>query len=533
MSSSVGNRLQNNRSRLRLAAILYFVTRVALAVATGGVLVFYLLHGQVPPGVMGGVAGGMALLLAGYYAAAAGQRCGVCGNPVLMNSGEPKHPAARRLWFLSRRARVAWELLWRGNYKCMYCHAAGGVVPGHGVNAGAGALFPAASTPGTPGGFTPRSLFAESPDVAFPSSHGKGADFSEVPPVEAPAPGAPANGPEILPWAANFQSPHQVHPHAMNQPSHDQPAAARPGAFPGTSVPFPPGPLLPHVSGLSHPPPAGFRPPVFGVAGGDPAAEETKHAPSGMPQSAPQGGISPEMVTSPLDLCRDLLKIMEESHRALTDSFRQMIGKLEARMAASLPPEPAAPPAGGGAFIHQGRAGQEEPGFSGLGQPVSSPLSGHAPEPPRWKLTRPDELTAGLLSTALSEAFQGKAAPPPPDIAEHRSSVTDSPGGQSGAMDREDFDFPEVPATGFPPPFAAFPSRNHSPVPPVEILQPYGDGDGDDLLTPPPPGPPAPAPFTFLKRNGDHFAPDVEASSASDTLDDIVLPWMQPVRNRH
>ena len=109
--------------RLHTAAILYFLSRSAVVAFVFVVPLIYFLHSRVEIPLVAGGAGGVTLLLIAYYLAAAGLRCNVCSSPVLMDNGSQKHSAARRLLGLSRRARVAWDILFRTEYQCMYCRA--------------------------------------------------------------------------------------------------------------------------------------------------------------------------------------------------------------------------------------------------------------------------------------------------------------------------------------------------------------------------------------------------------------------------
>jgi hypothetical protein len=95
-----------------------------------------------------------------------------------------------------------------------------------------------------------------------------------------------------------------------------------------------------------------------------------------------------------------------------------------------------------------------------------------------------------------------------------------------------------APLPAQPWPQAPAPHKASTPVPawrppvvPTVVDSPFAISD--EPLTNSPSLPQAPAPFTFLKSNGDHFAPAVEATPPPpDPLDDTLLPWMQPVRGR-
>ncbi len=63
-----------------------------------------------------------AIVIGVYYVAASPLHCAVCGAPVMLDGGQKKHPYAKRLLFMSQRARVAFDVLFHRNYHCMYCH---------------------------------------------------------------------------------------------------------------------------------------------------------------------------------------------------------------------------------------------------------------------------------------------------------------------------------------------------------------------------------------------------------------------------
>ncbi|HWB01569.1 MAG TPA: hypothetical protein VG796_01010 [Verrucomicrobiales bacterium] len=110
-------------SRLALAALLYFASRLAVVTFVFAIPVLYFLRGQVEVVVLVGgvaVAGG---LLAAYYLVANRQYCAACTSPVLVDNGNQKHPYSRRLAGLSHRAQVAWDILFKPSYQCMYCNA--------------------------------------------------------------------------------------------------------------------------------------------------------------------------------------------------------------------------------------------------------------------------------------------------------------------------------------------------------------------------------------------------------------------------
>jgi hypothetical protein len=121
MPDPAQNTQLNKELRLHAAAVLYFLSRLAITVFVFAVPVLYFTLGVVElPYVIGGAVLVAALFL-GYYLAAAGLRCAACGSPVLMDNGNRKHPHAARFPGLNPRARVAWDILFSSSYQCMYC----------------------------------------------------------------------------------------------------------------------------------------------------------------------------------------------------------------------------------------------------------------------------------------------------------------------------------------------------------------------------------------------------------------------------
>lgn len=121
MPESAQNTQLNKELRLHVAAVLYFLSRLAITVFVFAVPTLYFTLGVVEvPYVIGGAVLVTALFL-GYYVAASGLRCAACNSPVLMDNGNRKHPNAARFPGLNHRARVAWDILFSSSYQCMYC----------------------------------------------------------------------------------------------------------------------------------------------------------------------------------------------------------------------------------------------------------------------------------------------------------------------------------------------------------------------------------------------------------------------------
>ncbi|HEX2750227.1 MAG TPA: hypothetical protein VHM91_19625, partial [Verrucomicrobiales bacterium] len=97
------------------------MSRFAVVAFVFTVPTLYFLKGQVQVPLVAGGAAGVVALLAAYYITAAPLRCAACDNPVLMENGNRKHPYAKRIPGLSHRARVAWDVLLKPSYQCMYC----------------------------------------------------------------------------------------------------------------------------------------------------------------------------------------------------------------------------------------------------------------------------------------------------------------------------------------------------------------------------------------------------------------------------
>src|SRR5262245_24064966 len=96
MPDPAHNTQLNKEMRLHMAALLYFLSRLSIAVFVFAVPAMYFTMGVVElPYVIGGAVLVGALFL-GYYVAAAPMRCAACNSPVLMDNGNRKHPNAAR-----------------------------------------------------------------------------------------------------------------------------------------------------------------------------------------------------------------------------------------------------------------------------------------------------------------------------------------------------------------------------------------------------------------------------------------------------
>ncbi|HEX2750745.1 MAG TPA: hypothetical protein VHM91_22260, partial [Verrucomicrobiales bacterium] len=359
--------------------------------------------------------------------------CAACDNPVLMENGNRKHPYAKRIPGLSHRARVAWDVLLKPSYQCMYCstrcrskktwesgaahpgnpgaplfsHQAkhtpsetfpesvfGGILGEEGKVDGtfrapedlpvaenqavvervvtpsfsAATVFPGARTlpvavippPGPP-----------SPPVSFPPSPAEPLQKEIIDEPAAPPaspPGAPSAEP--LPWAVPTPtvSTPAIVPN-MNRSSHDHPGA-NPFLAAAAAMPPPPSPALPPIPSAvaraqtvptppfhqefpftASPAPASEGPPPWTLP--SPSASEATVSPVTAPVRLPAAITAPVLLRSAaahgapqnqphsVDLLKDVIQSLEEGHRAMTDAFQSLIGKLQSRLSTVVP---AAPP---------------------------------------------------------------------------------------------------------------------------------------------------------------------------------------------
>jgi hypothetical protein len=201
----------------------------------------------------------------------------------------------------------------------------------------------------------------------------------------------------------------------------------------------------------------------------------------------------------------------------------------------------------------------------------------------RRKFQRPEGAVAQQLSNALSEVFETPGTPTLPATADNKSATGPVPARAATTpvplpfkvaatapvpVSTPDKSAAEplparIATTPVPLPFMATAPTAPVPVPPAPatgpvpvkaaaatapvppwrppVLTPPDSADAasspfaisDGPLTEPAGEPTAPAPFTFLKSNGDSFAPEVDSSPLTDPLDDTILPWMQPSRGRN
>lgn len=312
MPDPAHNTQLNKEMRLHVAAILYFLSRVAVVGFVFAVPALYFLRGQVEIPLVAGGAVLVTSLFVGYYVAAAGLRCAACSGPVMMDNGNRKHPHAQRFPGLNHRARVAWDILFCSSYQCMYCNTRcrckknwGG--KSGGKNARRGRTFePSAPRHAASGETFPDSIFGDlsplNPTAAaqefepagFPSEN-NGATPPEtiVSPAFAPAsvfPGvrtvpiavpqekaetgdsekeesiieiaAPAVSSEPappfftlpkspMPWTAPVPVKSSEPDTSMNRPPQDQHPmhGNNPFLAAAAAMPLPPGPVLPHIPG--------------------------------------------------------------------------------------------------------------------------------------------------------------------------------------------------------------------------------------------------------------------------------------------
>ena len=180
MPEPVTNNPSNKEFRLHVAAVLYFLSRLAVVAFMFTVPALYFILGRVElPLVIGGAALS-AVLFVGYYLVASGLRCPACSSPVLMDNGNRKHPNAVRFPGLNHRARIAWDILLASSYQCMYCvtrcrcKKSWGRQPGRNVRT---STYEATPRPATQEIF-PSSIFGE---VGEPVSDADDPGFSAAP----------------------------------------------------------------------------------------------------------------------------------------------------------------------------------------------------------------------------------------------------------------------------------------------------------------------------------------------------------------
>ncbi|MEO5714609.1 MAG: hypothetical protein ABIT37_14075 [Luteolibacter sp.] len=107
--------------RFRFAALL-LCTRCMLAVASVGVLLYSLFINDRELTIIGIAMGTVTLFsILLQWMISARTRCPLCLTPVLANKECSKHRHARKL-LGSHRLRVALAILFKGSFRCPYCH---------------------------------------------------------------------------------------------------------------------------------------------------------------------------------------------------------------------------------------------------------------------------------------------------------------------------------------------------------------------------------------------------------------------------
>jgi hypothetical protein len=135
----------------------------------------------------------------------------------------------------------------------------------------------------------------------------------------------------------------------------------------------------------------------------------------------------------------------------------------------------------------------------------------------RRRFAKPSTLAAQQLNEVLKDAFThpaGTAEPSPPAVMKngHTSSVPTVVSTPLG-----------IPFSAPDPVEPAVPARCN--VPPSAASCPSPFGVSETPLSAPPGVPQVPAPFTFLRNDGEHFAP----STPGDSLEPESPPWLQPI----
>ena len=108
-------------SRFRFVAFLLCFRCVAVALV-GGVLVYSFIENDQDLTIVAMGLGLVCVLISLVQWSLAGRtRCPLCQTPVLARNGCAKHRSARTV-LGSYRLRVALAILFRGSFKCPYCH---------------------------------------------------------------------------------------------------------------------------------------------------------------------------------------------------------------------------------------------------------------------------------------------------------------------------------------------------------------------------------------------------------------------------
>ncbi len=123
MSQSTLSTTPSRHFRLRVAAVLYFGARLFLLALLVAAPLAYWRMGITDWRLGAGAAGAVLMAFIFAWLAALPVRCGVCSQPALRGSSQPKHPYAAKWLGLSYPARVAWDVLTAEYHQCMYCHS--------------------------------------------------------------------------------------------------------------------------------------------------------------------------------------------------------------------------------------------------------------------------------------------------------------------------------------------------------------------------------------------------------------------------
>ncbi len=203
MADTTHTSLLTKKLRLHMAALMYFLAGITTALLLTAMPAWYVLrvlsagnHSAIEwsrewPFIVGCVCLG-AILWGFYHILASPLRCTVCGSPVFMSSGQKKHPYARRLLFFGQRERVAFDILFKRNYHCMYCHtrcmcktqAVPAVSGKSRRNPSIPPAFVPASAPPTDGGSPFSSIFGGTQAVESPPAVAASAPLAPPPSLE-------------------------------------------------------------------------------------------------------------------------------------------------------------------------------------------------------------------------------------------------------------------------------------------------------------------------------------------------------------
>ncbi len=296
MPESAANHQLNKGTRLHLAALLYFLSRLMVIAYIFAIPALFFIQSRVELPVVLGGACLCAALLVGYYTAASSLRCAACGSPVLLDNGNRKHPNASRFPGVNHRARVAWDILFASSYQCMYCLTRCRCKKSWGGKPGAAGRIAPHNAPLQPvGQVFPESIFGGVGDPV--QSSGPESLVAES------TPGAAAFHTEVqsaTPQSAPIFAAAKAYPNASTVPvsliAPPPPPAGRPRH---ETVPFSPAPAPPVF------PPAQVLSPLFAVTSpvtspalsAIPAPDSPRPAP--LPWNLPQKSTEPAMNATP------------------------------------------------------------------------------------------------------------------------------------------------------------------------------------------------------------------------------------------